>query len=773
MLALIYPITCFGYFSDVTNLHRNYDAISFLENRQIIAGFSDGTFRPDLKINRAELVKIIVESNDLDFVEESKCFTDVKGDEWYVKYVCTAKNYGWLRGYDDGSFKPSQNINRAEAIKIISKAENWLYEGQSDTYFSDVSNVDWYGKFVNFAKKNNYLPFANNFMPSEFISRGEFAEIYYRILYSKENNLLNFPNIENENLSLGKDYSPNYFGSVLLNEPFPSKYVKDEQYIFSGSVNSINQKSGKLVFFDSNNKITNYVDFKIYNKLFSVPVTFSETGNFGIGIVIGDSTKTVIAPIVIEELGIAFKQSPNFELMDDIELLSSKFDFSNNETFFQYELSKVSEPIMIRFDFIQNKNIKTYYGKQLNGKLVLNYADFVNFQSGKVLLKVSLAPIGRSSIGDFVEIKSLDFAATSHHFSILTSQVSDISIPTVYVKDSNIEIKGIAQNILNSKLYVIEPSGTISTIQGAKDNIRSGETFSYTYTPKQSGVYIFELNNIDGLAAINHPVYPKNEVPIIPDYFDLNKTVLSLNTVFDEKQSIKDLLKLINESRTSLGLSKLKLDKKLSKMADSHAVDMLVNNYVSHYDLEDRSPDERRREFGIKTVVSENLAKVYSVESGHEYLMRSAIHRKNVLNPEWTKVGIAIKKSSTGAFYIVQEFSYAEEDLDGKFRQKILELNPAGAIADDLQQSVSYWNEKMISSEFFSTSFENDNIFNMVDSGKYSYLKSAILTGSNFDEVLSGLVSISELKLLNWDKFGCKISVDQNGDLVVSIIWGK
>ncbi|MBD3360686.1 hypothetical protein GF366_02690, partial [Candidatus Peregrinibacteria bacterium] len=109
----------YKYFPDVRENHKNQEAVNYLKEIDIIAGYPDGTFKPDGEINRAELTKMIVASKtDPDGQIYKNCFPDVK-EEWFAPFICYAKENNWVEGYPDGTFKPEQNINRVEALKII------------------------------------------------------------------------------------------------------------------------------------------------------------------------------------------------------------------------------------------------------------------------------------------------------------------------------------------------------------------------------------------------------------------------------------------------------------------------------------------------------------------------------------------------------------------------------------------------------------------------------------------------------------------------------
>ena len=99
---------------------RNETSIQYLLDTNVISGYPDGTFKPAQTINRAELMKIITEGIGItpSADEYSDCFPDVT-NEWFAVYVCYAKEQNWIQGYPDGAFKPDQNVNKVEALKMI------------------------------------------------------------------------------------------------------------------------------------------------------------------------------------------------------------------------------------------------------------------------------------------------------------------------------------------------------------------------------------------------------------------------------------------------------------------------------------------------------------------------------------------------------------------------------------------------------------------------------------------------------------------------------
>ena len=102
-------------------------AKSYIEQAKIagwIDGYEDGLFHPDAAVTRAEAAKIIAEAFHLTALPEAalKIFTDVPTEAWFAPYIHTLESLGILEGYSDNTFRPEQNITRAESAKLIVKA---------------------------------------------------------------------------------------------------------------------------------------------------------------------------------------------------------------------------------------------------------------------------------------------------------------------------------------------------------------------------------------------------------------------------------------------------------------------------------------------------------------------------------------------------------------------------------------------------------------------------------------------------------------------------
>ena len=127
-------------FSDVSADKWYNNAVSTLCNMGVIGGYADGTFRPDAPISRAEFAKIAVSFTQNTGSATYNYFTDVKTTDWFAPYVTAAKDAGLIEGYSDGSFKPESKITRAEACAIVNRT---LGRKPSKAHMKISDRIDW------------------------------------------------------------------------------------------------------------------------------------------------------------------------------------------------------------------------------------------------------------------------------------------------------------------------------------------------------------------------------------------------------------------------------------------------------------------------------------------------------------------------------------------------------------------------------------------------------------------------------------------------------
>lgn len=106
-------------YSDVKAGDWFNNAVSTLSKAGIIAGYEDGSFRPNGYITRAEFATIAARFFDVSY-NGKDLFPDISG-HWAKDYINQAANKGFVNGYEDGTFKPDRNITRAEAVTLVNR----------------------------------------------------------------------------------------------------------------------------------------------------------------------------------------------------------------------------------------------------------------------------------------------------------------------------------------------------------------------------------------------------------------------------------------------------------------------------------------------------------------------------------------------------------------------------------------------------------------------------------------------------------------------------
>ena len=104
-------------YSDVSQKDWSYEAIGFMTEKGMIKGYEDGTFRPKEPVTRAEFATIASRFDALRTGEANR-FSDLPETHWAVEAINSAAAKGWVKGYPDGTFKPDQKITRSEVVSI-------------------------------------------------------------------------------------------------------------------------------------------------------------------------------------------------------------------------------------------------------------------------------------------------------------------------------------------------------------------------------------------------------------------------------------------------------------------------------------------------------------------------------------------------------------------------------------------------------------------------------------------------------------------------------
>ena len=117
-------------------------AVDIMAKQGIVNGYEDGTFRPNQPITRREFAAIAARyAGNLD---TWKTFRDVPPTDWAYKLINRVAGAGWINGYEDGTFRPNNNITRAEVVAIV----NRMLNRKADAKYVDNNLMRTKGAFV-------------------------------------------------------------------------------------------------------------------------------------------------------------------------------------------------------------------------------------------------------------------------------------------------------------------------------------------------------------------------------------------------------------------------------------------------------------------------------------------------------------------------------------------------------------------------------------------------------------------------------------------------
>lgn len=164
-------------FVDITVDAPYAAAVKKLVEFGIIAGYPDGTFKPEGEVTRAEMCKMINLTLGYTDIEGAAGFVDVTANNWYYAFALAAQKQGYVEGYEDKTFRGSNNITRQEVCAILNRLLKPMNLGIPVVINDAVAN--WARPHVEIIVQNFIMPLeANNtFRATENLKRHELATV--------------------------------------------------------------------------------------------------------------------------------------------------------------------------------------------------------------------------------------------------------------------------------------------------------------------------------------------------------------------------------------------------------------------------------------------------------------------------------------------------------------------------------------------------------------------------------------------------------------------
>ncbi len=176
-------------FADVNESQWFYEAVKFVYEAGLMNGEGENTFNPNGNLNRAMLVTILYRLESLPEITEASKFTDVAAGQWYSEAVIWASENGIVKGYEDNTFKPMNNVSREEMAAMLMRYAEFKQIDVSAT--KDISGYQDAAKVSSWAQQN--MSWANsagliqgdehnNLNPKGNATRAEAAMILMRLV---------------------------------------------------------------------------------------------------------------------------------------------------------------------------------------------------------------------------------------------------------------------------------------------------------------------------------------------------------------------------------------------------------------------------------------------------------------------------------------------------------------------------------------------------------------------------------------------------------------
>ncbi|MBW4596366.1 MAG: S-layer homology domain-containing protein [Brasilonema angustatum HA4187-MV1] len=190
---LVIPTASFAQ-TNFTDVQSNYWAAEFigqLAQRGIIAGFPDGSFRPEEPVTRAQFAAMIGKAFRKTPERQAVGFYDVPSNYWASSAIANAYTTGFLSGYPGNRFEPNQNILREQVLVSLSNGLNYNVSGNTDSIlqnYNDASNISSYARSPIAAATEKQIvvnyPNAKFLSPNTTATRAQVAAFLYQALVS-------------------------------------------------------------------------------------------------------------------------------------------------------------------------------------------------------------------------------------------------------------------------------------------------------------------------------------------------------------------------------------------------------------------------------------------------------------------------------------------------------------------------------------------------------------------------------------------------------------
>ncbi|WP_062403507.1 MULTISPECIES: S-layer homology domain-containing protein [unclassified Veillonella] len=183
-------------FTDVPSNFWAYESITKMTKEGLMSGYRNGTFKPNDPLSREEAASLFSNMiGDTPSIMLASSFSDITSDRWSSLAIESVARANIISGYGDNTYRPEQYMSRQEFAVVADKFLHYQgYRTEDPTaldtiHFSDQKFIaPWAQSSVRELALWGFINYSTKglFNPEKYITRGEAAEITYRLLFSKE-----------------------------------------------------------------------------------------------------------------------------------------------------------------------------------------------------------------------------------------------------------------------------------------------------------------------------------------------------------------------------------------------------------------------------------------------------------------------------------------------------------------------------------------------------------------------------------------------------------
>lgn len=616
VLSMVLSVSVFS-FAEGTDIENHWakNEIEYLLNKKIVSGYSDGNFKPDQSITRAEFFKVI--NGVFGYSEKAEIsFKDVNAEDWFFDDVAKAVAAGYVNGYEDGTMKPNKPITRQEVAKIIAVAFGLQNQSSNSAYsFKDESSIEnWAINYVGIMKDKGFITGYSDgtFGPKKNITRGEVAKI--------------ISNASGEIVNTAGEYNKGAKGNLIVNVPgvvLKNMTIEGDLYLAEGiekgdvTLDRVNVKGqvfvrggGENSIHIANSKIKNMVIVKTSD---NVRVVFGE--NVEVENIEVDENSIVVVEKGAKINNLKIVGQAKIEIAKGAEVKA---------------LEVVSKNVEIKSEGTIGKLVAKEEVK-VNGTVVKKGAE-VKVEAGKIKDTkndgTTTTPSGGGGGGGSSSGGTISVSAISVTPKTMTLKVGATGTITATVEPTNATNKKVNWTTSDGKIATVDENGEVTavavgtaTITATTEDGGKTATCNVTVEDKQSEVDKAELEAVIGeaegkveKAVIGTEVgnYPQTAVDELKTAIETAKSVL--NNAEATQEQVDSAVAALNEAI-------LTFEKSVVRAPNTHVVTLSSNpTNGGKVTVTSEVYGEKENATVINAVYGEEITVKAIPETGYEFI---------------------------------------------------------------------------------------------------------------------------------------------------------